>query len=111
MGADVQRAAVIHAHPPVERVEDLLPVAAIADDIAHAQQAEVMTDGRLRQLERFAETRDVSLAVGEQHEKVQAGAVGQQAEERRQLFELFFTRPRNTFNHRSISLCVHTHHC
>src|SRR4051812_12652594 len=84
--ADVERPAFVHADAAIQGIEDLLAVSAVADDIAHAQQAEVMTDGGLWKFKCFTETGDVSLAVGEEHQQVESSAIGQQAKQSGQLF-------------------------
>ena len=61
------------------KVSDL---AAVADQAAHAEQGEVVADGRLRLRQQLAEGGDVHLAVeGQRHQDLQSRLVGQQLED------------------------------
>src|SRR5438552_1256103 len=65
----------------VQRIENLLAVAAVAHHVVHPQQPQVMADGRLGKGKLFAERRHVALAVRETHEDAQASLVRQEAEQ------------------------------
>src|SRR5207253_8986316 len=83
----------------VQAVEDLLAVAAIADDVAHPQQPEVMTHRRLRQLELLAKAGDVSLASAEQKQDDQPRLVRQQPKQCRELLQVLTSGPHIPLDH------------
>jgi len=84
----VQRVFRRRLEAPVDAVVDLLAVAAIADQVIHAQEAQVMAHRRLGKIQLLAEARDVTLTLRKKDEYVQARLVGEQAKKRGKLFQI-----------------------
>src|SRR5437870_4993850 len=72
----------------VEPVEVMLAVAAEADQVAHAQERQVMADGRLRLLQKLAQGGDVQFALlGQIQQYFEPGLIGEQFEDFREAFD------------------------
>jgi len=54
----------------VQGIKDLFALSAIGDQIIHAQQAEMVADGRLRKVQLFAKRTDIAFAVGQREKDI-----------------------------------------
>ena len=71
----------------VEGVDHLLAVALVDDDAVHPQQAQVVADGGLGELEFLAQAGDVAFTAGQEHDNLEAGPVREEPEELTQIVE------------------------
>lgn len=88
VGEDFEGRLSRHSNAAVECVEDLFASAAVADDVIHPKQAEVVRNRGLGKVEFGAKTCHIAFPIGEEHENVKACFVGEESEECSELIEV-----------------------
>jgi hypothetical protein len=79
-GVELEFAVAGFSAGRIEGINDLLAMALVDDDAVHSQEAEVMADRGLGEVEFVAEAGDIPFAGGEEHDNLQAGFVGEELE-------------------------------
>jgi len=75
-GGDFHGVFIGEGDPGVERVKDLLALAAIGNHVVAPQQTEMVADGGLWKPQFFAKGRDVPFTPGQGQKDVQARFIG-----------------------------------
>jgi hypothetical protein len=90
---DLQRVVCARADLSIQAVKNLFPVSAIANNSLDPKQPQMVTDGRLWQLQFLAQAAYIAFPFGQQHEDFQPGFIGKEFEQARQGLEVLVVNP------------------